>query len=160
MASGRRKRITPPEAQTARTPEAQKLTELIMEMFRLQGALERHGAKLTEPFGQTPARWQVLGACHNDQRTVAQIARRMGLSRQSVQRIANLLVDEGLARYADNPDHKRSPIVELTAKGERTIEAINAAQAEWSNGIADGLSARDLDRTARIIRDLTQRLDE
>ena len=34
----------------------------MLHVFRLNGALLRHGAALTAPLGQTQARWQVIGA--------------------------------------------------------------------------------------------------
>ena len=142
-----------------RTRKGEILTELIMETFRLRGALERHGRRLTEPEGQTPARWQVLGATYRDRRTVPQIARRMGLSRQTVQRVADLLVAETLARYDDNPDHRRSPLLLLTTAGERLVERINRAQAVWSNDIADGLALGDLRTTLATVRSLVETLE-
>ena len=69
------------------------LRGLVLEVFRLSGALLRHGAALTAPMGQIQARWQVIGAVAEARCTVPQIARRMGMTRQSVQRIVDLLVD-------------------------------------------------------------------
>jgi hypothetical protein len=64
------------------------LTDLVLEVFRLNGRLLAAGDRMTRPSGQTSARWQVLGAINPEPRTVAQIARVMGLARQSVQRRA------------------------------------------------------------------------
>ncbi len=143
-----------------RTPRAEKLTELILEVFRLRGSLEHYGIHLTRPFGQTPARWQVLAAIWGDSRTVPQIARRMGLSRQGVQRIADLLVKEGLAEFADNIDHRRSPIFQLSDEGVSTIEGINQAQIEWSNKLGRELNLYDLEVTLQTLQGLCAILDE
>ena len=83
------------------------LRELMLEVFRLNGALLRHGAALTAPLGQTQARWQVMGAVAEAERTVPQIARRMGMSRQGVQRVADILVSDGIVAFMPNPDHAR-----------------------------------------------------
>ena len=143
-----------------RTPAGAKLTELILEVLRLRGSMERHGAALTQPHGQTPARWQVMAAVWGDERTVPQVARRMGLARQSVQRIANMLVADGLAEFRDNPDHKSSPVLQLTRRGLATIKAITDTQVRWSNDLAAGLSLRSLETTVRTLSALTELLDE
>ena len=72
-----------------RTPEGEALTLIILETFRLNGALLEAGNQLTKPFELTSARWQVMGPVSEQPLTVAQIARRMGLARQGVQRIVN-----------------------------------------------------------------------
>ena len=145
---------------TNRSPAAEGLTELILEVFRFRGSLERHGAALTAPHGQTPARWQVMGAAWGDRRTVAQIARRMGLARQSVQRIADLLVAEGLAQFVGNPDHARSQILELTPRGIAVVAAINQAQIRWSNDLARDLSPRQLKAATAMLRQLSDLLED
>lgn len=83
--------------------EAAALRALMLEVFRLNGALIRHGEALTVPLGQTQARWQVIGAVGETARTVPQIARRMGMSRQGVQRVADLLARDGLISFDQNP---------------------------------------------------------
>ena len=136
------------------------LRELMLEVFRLNGALLRHGAGLTAPLGQTQARWQVIGAVAEATRTVPQIARRMGMTRQGVQRVADLLVDEGIVTLTRNPDHARSPLLRLTPKGRRLEQQLGNVGARWSESMADGMNARDLERALRVIRDLVRRLDE
>ena len=136
------------------------LRELMLEVFRLNGALLRHGAGLTAPLGQTQARWQVIGVVAEATRTVPQIARRMGMTRQGVQRVADLLVDEGIVTLTRNPDHARSPLLRLTPKGRRLEQQLGNVGARWSESMADGMNARDLERALRVIRDLVRRLDE
>jgi DNA-binding MarR family transcriptional regulator len=123
------------------TPTGQRLTELILETFRRNGALLSRGDGLVEGIGLTSARWQVLGAVALEGRPprVAQIARRMGLSRQAVQRVANDLQAAGLTAYRVNPDHKRAKLVTLTKQGELAYARADARQAPWVNGIGKGL---------------------
>ena len=84
----------------------------------------------------------------------------MGLSRQGVQRIADLLVKEGLAEFADNIDHRRSPILQLSDEGLSTIEGINQAQIEWSNKLGRELNLHDLEVTLQTLQGLCEILDE
>ncbi len=52
----------------------------------------------------------------------------MGLTRQSVQRIADLLVERGLAAYADNPAHRRAKLVTPTSAG-RVLKGMHELSA-------------------------------
>src|SRR5918999_264741 len=68
-------------------------TDIVLEVFRLNGALIAAGNALANGTGLTSARWQVLGAVAlaAASPTVAQIARAMGLTRQGVQRLVDVL---------------------------------------------------------------------
>ena len=80
-------------------------------------------------------------------------------SRQSVQRVADLLADDGIVRYDPNPDHARSPLLALTPEGERIESSLTDIGYAWASQIAEGLPASDLERTVATIRELTRRLD-
>ena len=103
------------------------LTDIILEIFRLNGAMLNVGNELTKPFGLTSARWQIMGALVEANRslTVPQIARRRGLSRQGVQRIVNDLKKLGLLVLEFNIDHKRAPLVSMSEEGENKIKQVN-----------------------------------
>lgn len=137
------------------------VTALILETFRLNGQLLAEGDRLTAPLGLTSARWQVMGAIRTAGRplTVAQIARRMGLSRQNVRRIANDLAGDGFLRFDDNPDHKRAKLAVPTQAGEATMDRIDAIQADWANALADGLDPAALDRAVGLMADIRARAE-
>lgn len=137
------------------------LTALILEVFRLNGLLLTEGDRLTGPLGLTSARWQVMGALRGAGRplTVAQIGRRMGLSRQNVQRIANDLAAAGFLRFQSNPDHKRAKLVAPTAKGDQALDRLEAVQADWVNALADGLDARALDGAVALMAAIRRRCE-
>lgn len=134
-------------------------TELVLEVFRSNGRLLATGDRLTLPVGLTSARWQVLGAIDAGPLTVAQIARDMGLARQSVQRVANVLASEGVVRFADNPTHRRAKLVELTPRGRGMLDRINAIQAAWARETADGLAPDELRSAASLLRTIRERLE-
>ena len=142
-----------------RTEAGQVFTALILEVFRANGRLLRAGDALTRPEGQTSARWQVLGALDEEARTVADIGRRMGLTRQSVQRIADLLEADGLVTYAANPAHQRARLATLTSRGRATLDAITARQIEWANRITSRLAEGDLRRAIRTLQQVREAMD-
>jgi len=107
------------QAAETRTPEGELATEVILSAFRANGLLLAAGDLLATEDGLTSARWQVIGAIAIAQRplTVPQIARRMGLARQSVHTAVNRLLADGMVELAPNTDRQRSPLVCLTERG-------------------------------------------
>ncbi len=146
--------------QNTQTRKSQALTDLILETFSLNGALLAAGDELVRDIGLTSARWQVLGAIALEQRplTVAQIARRMGLSRQAVQRVVNELEVAGVLEFSDNPDHKRARLVSMTNKGERAYAKADERQTDWAQGLAAEASQQDILTAVGVLRSVNQRL--
>ena len=143
----------------AHTKAAKAFTELILETFRLNGRLLGAGDRLTKPLGLTSARWQVLGAIAQQSLSVAQIARKVGLARQNVQRLADVLEKDGAVHYLPNPAHARAKLVQLTPKGVRTIRDLTEVQVLWANRIASCASAPEIQEALNTLRKLTARLD-
>jgi len=133
-----------------RTPLAQAMTDLVFEAFRLNGCALAAGNRLARRFGQSSARWQVLELISEERLTVAQIARRIGLTRQSVQRTAGVLARTGLLDFIDNPDHRRAPLCRLSPKGRRVLQRLTEAQIEWSNGIGRNIGEIGQIRPAQV----------
>ncbi|MGI9503296.1 MAG: MarR family winged helix-turn-helix transcriptional regulator [Geminicoccaceae bacterium] len=142
-----------------RTAEGEALTSLMLETFRLNGALLAIGNQLTKPFGLTSARWQVLGPIAKELLTVAQIARRMGLARQGVQRIVNDLQGLGLVVLEPNIDHKRAPLVALTEAGKGIMAEVDKMQAEWVNKLTDGLSERQIKQASKVVETVRKSIE-
>jgi DNA-binding MarR family transcriptional regulator len=144
-----------------RTPAGEAATEVILSTFRANGLLVASGDLLSAGAGLTSARWQVLGAIALAERplTVPQIARRMGLTRQSVHVTVKRLVADGLAELAPNADHRRSQHVRLTEPGEAGYAAIDGRQTDWVNRLADGIDRSDLETTGRLLDELCRRLE-
>jgi DNA-binding MarR family transcriptional regulator len=107
-----------------------EMQHLVAEVFELAGALRRDGEAIAKLAGQTQARWQVMWIAATGRLSVAMIARRLGLTRQSVQRVADEIVAGDLASFEPNPDHQRSPLLILTPAGEKTLDTINHTSRE------------------------------
>lgn len=145
-----------------RSPSGDAVSQLILKTFTFHGLLSAAGDELTKPWGLSSARWKVLGAIKLADRPlhVAQIARNMGLTRQSVQRIVNDLAKEGLLALIDNPDHQWARLVRLTRHGEKVYGEIMEEQVRWSNELAEEISPQVLEDAVRVIETLCERLDE
>ena len=147
---------------TRRTPAGEAVTELILEVFRLNGRLLVAGDRLVSRLGLTSARWQVLGAVALAERgePVAWIARAMGLNRQGVQRIVNELVAEGYVGLEPNPHHRRASLVVLTEKGRKAYGAADRLQTPWVNALVKGVRVEDIAAAKRTVAAMRRRLEE
>ncbi|WBL81610.1 MarR family transcriptional regulator [Bradyrhizobium xenonodulans] len=144
-----------------RTPAGDALTNLMLDLFRLNSQLLTAGDRLVARLGLTSARWQILGAIVHAERPqpVAWLARDLGANRQNVQRIVNDLHAEGLVAFEANPHHRRAQLVVLTDKGKRTFGAAMNLQAPWVNGLAEGLAVKDLQTVHRVVTALRNKLE-
>ena len=142
-----------------RTKAGAVLTELIVATFRLNGRLMEVAQGLADEGGLTAARWQVLGGVLDQPRSVADIGRLMGMSRQGVQRVADLLVEQGLAEYRANPAHRRAKLLVCTEAGYWAIRRIALAQHPWADRIAAEVGARALEHALATTRRLTDVLE-
>ena len=112
------------------------------------------GDALAEPAGQTSARWQVLAGARSGEHSVAEIARILGVSRQAVQRLADVLEKEGLIAYADNPRHRRAKLVALTDEGAVRLSQIEARQAKWADALGGDFTVAEMERAQKLMAKL------
>jgi DNA-binding MarR family transcriptional regulator len=141
------------------TPRGLAMSELAIAVFRANGALLAAGDALARPAGLTSARWQVLGVIDHAPATVADIARTMGLRRQSVQQTADALVADGLALFVENPRHRRAKLVEPTADGRSALAEVERAHAEWADALAAQLQPSQIEAATAALRALTDALE-
>lgn len=146
-------------AQPEKTEAARLLTEIVLLTFRLEGGFLEAADRISAPAGLTAARWKVLGAVLYEKRSVAEIGRVMGLARQSVQRLADILVTEGLAQYEDNPAHKSAKLLVPTAEGRNRIARLSGRQTNWANQVSAGIDLRSLVEARDLMQALIARVE-
>lgn len=142
------------------TPAGQAVTGLILATFRLNGRLLAAGDQLTRDLELSSARWQVMGALVDGPLPAAQIARNMGLTRQSVQRMVDVLAEEQLVTFAENPYHQRAKLVRLTERGTALLGEVTRRQATWANQLAKGLSPHEFSAAVQLMETVRQRLEK
>jgi DNA-binding MarR family transcriptional regulator len=149
------------QSRDAEPTAGEAATGLILATFRANGALLAAGDILAADHGLTSARWQVIGAVAlAEQRlTVPQIARRMGLTRQSVHGTVRRLVRDELLELGANEDHRRSPLVHLTDRGRGIYRALDSTQNRWINQLVAGMTSSDLQAATRLMQELTRRVE-
>ncbi|MGW7640044.1 MarR family transcriptional regulator [Streptomyces decoyicus] len=137
------------------------LSRTALAVFRLNGQFLSVADGLAGPAGLTAAWWQVLGAVLPEPLPVAGIARAMGITRQSVQRIADLLVDRGLAEYRPNPAHRRAKLLAPTDEGRAAVARITPGHAEFAARLGEQLGGPgDFRRVTAALEELSAALDE
>jgi len=144
-------------AKTARRPD-DPLNKLVLTIFWLNGFFLDAADRLTAGSGLTTARWQVLGAVLHEPLTVAAIARDMGLARQSVQRTADLLVEEGLCEYVPNPAHRRAKLLSATDHGLNSIRQLRPRVIAWSKRVRESVGEGVVDAATVSVKELMSAL--
>jgi DNA-binding MarR family transcriptional regulator len=141
------------------TTEQEMLTGTALAVFRLNGQFLSAAEQLARPAGLTAAWWQVLGAVLREPLPVSGIARAMGITRQSVQRIADLLVAKGLAEYVPNPAHRRAKLLRPTEEGREAVRRIEPGHAALAKRLADRLGPAEFAETVRVLERLSRALE-
>jgi DNA-binding MarR family transcriptional regulator len=143
------------------TPSGRALTDLVLELFRLNNQLLAAGDRLVADLGLTSARWKMLGtiAAADRPQPVAWLARDIGGNRQNVQRIVNDLAKDGLVEFQPNPHHRRAQLVVLTGAGKRAFDDAMRLQTPWINELSEGLQAADIEITRRVVTALSGKLE-
>ncbi len=131
------------------SPAAEALTDVVLATFRLNGRLMEAAQEMAAEGGLTAAWWQVIGGVLDEPRSVAGVARRMGMTRQGVQRVADVLVNRGLAEYRPNPAHRRAKLLACTEAGYWAVRRISLAQHPWAERVGGAIGAGDL-RAAHV----------
>ncbi len=145
--------------ETDAAAEADAFTKLILSLFRLNGVLLAEGDRLSAPEGLSSARWQVMGAIDAGPDTVSGIARRMGRTRQSVQRTVNDLLAVGAVTLRPNPHHRRARLVDLTQDGRRALDHVSARQRVWAAMTAAGMGVERLNDAVAVLDEVRHRLE-
>lgn len=135
------------------------LSRSALGVFRLNGQFLAVAEELARPAGLTAAWWQVLGAVLGEPLPVSGIARAMGITRQSVQRIADLLVDKGLAEYRPNPAHRRAKLLAPTEEGLAAVSRIDPGHAAFADRLAEAFGEAELADAVRVLERMSKVLD-
>ena len=101
------------------TAPGEALHDFFYDLFALQAALSDKMDGVHEAAGWHTPQVRVAEMLHRrDTATVPDIAAQLRLSRQGVQTVCNELAAMGAVAYIDNPRHKRSKLMHLTAMGQ------------------------------------------
>lgn len=144
----------PPES-----PAGAAVTELVLLTFQLNAMLMDAAESMAAEGDMTAAWWQVLGGVLDQPRTLPEIGRRMGMSRQGVRRVAGLLVERGLAEHRPNPAHRRARLLACTEAGYWAIRRITLVAHPWADRVGSHLPVADLEHVNFTLKALIEVLE-
>ena len=165
MITGRAARAggVPPRADWPEPPRlteaGELLTDVVVTTFRLNARLMDVAQELAVAGGLTAAWWQVLGGVLDQPRSVAEVGRRMGMTRQGVQRVADLLVERGLAEYRANPAHRRAKLLACTEAGYWAIRRISLVQQPFADRVGGAVGPDRLQEALATMQSLVAVLE-
>ena len=135
-----------------RTPSGTALTSLLVEVFFAAPAPGEALRKAQK--GRRSHVGSVLETLDGGPRPVAEVARQLRLARQSVQRVADLLKQDGLVAYEANPRHRRAKLAALTPADARCSAGSGEPRASGRIVTARGREVQldDLEQAAELLR--------
>jgi DNA-binding MarR family transcriptional regulator len=133
--------------------------QLTRAVFAAHASVLRYGNTANAPFGQSSARWRVMFNIAQGNGTVSEIARATDYTRQSIQRLADNLVAEGLATYALDPDDRRRQIITLTSKGKKLLDDMESDFDRWSTRLVKQLGKQNIAQTVELLHEVKRVLD-
>jgi DNA-binding MarR family transcriptional regulator len=136
------------------------MVELISRSFRLNSRLQITADRMAREVGLSAARWQVLSTVTQATHplTISDIARWMGLARQSVQQVADALAKDGLISYEPNPKHQRASLVVVTKKAAKLLEQLDKQRYAWAREVATTLPVADIKVASEVLDVVREKL--
>jgi DNA-binding MarR family transcriptional regulator len=107
--------------------------------------------------GMSYARMRLLGALHcKGPQIMSSISEELGVTRRNVTALVDALEEEGLVRRKPHPTDRRATVIEMTGRGERTMDRLydehRAAVAELFEGL-DEEDRKELTRMLGAMRE-------
>jgi DNA-binding MarR family transcriptional regulator len=141
--------------------KGQVFTEIVLELFKLGGLLTNEGDQMGLEYGVTSARWKILGALFlaGEPQTVPEIARRMGLTRQGVQRLVDAMHKDELLLFHKNPDHKRAKLIDLSDLGKDIFLKLDEKQTKWASSRSSEIPQAKLETALYVLKRISDAID-
>lgn len=143
----------------ALTARGRQFAALMAEVFRTKTLMLQGAERIARSAGLTSARWQILGLVAREPAPVAHVARLVGLSRQSVQQIADAMEAEGLVVYLDNPHHRRARLVHPTPKARAALARLRPREVDFANAMGRRHSREALEVAVTLLRQARQDIE-
>ena len=107
-----------------------------------------------------PRRTVLVALSQSGPQTVARLARTRAQARQRLQPLVNGLIQKGLAKAVENPMHLQSPLIVLTAKGEKEVRQILAREAGLQSRLRLHSSARSVATAVAVLREVRGAIEQ
>ena len=136
--------------ETKKGPALRKVSGLVRVLFhRLAHAASQIHESDFITIGQRALLEDLL---NNGPQTIPRLASKRPVSRQHILGHVNPLKQDGYVEFQDNPIHKRSFLVTLTPKGQKTIEAMIQTEDRVFQELAKSLKIDELNKTIEVLK--------
>jgi len=115
-------------------------------------------ARKVEARGVTVAEWVLLRQLLDEEALApSRLSERMGMTRGTVSKLAERLIDKGLLARMDNPEDARAHTLALTGKGRRLVPQLAALADANDSEFFDHLAPKDRVALLRILREIVEK---
>lgn len=94
-----------------------------------------------------------------EQFSVPQIAKKLNVSRQHVQVLVNELLAKELVKAGENPSHKRSPLISISATGLALFASVEKRERDLLTALQSSFSNTDLATSLKTLETLEKLLE-
>lgn len=139
--------------------EAEKLYAVIRDIRLCFNLLRARADEMHRDLGVNASMRAVMeSVAGGGEKTVPDIARSRGVSRQHIQVIVNALTEANLIETRDNPDDKRTFLVSLTGHGQTVFGEIQKREAVELKRLSEVFSTDELNVTQSALHNLIDTL--
>ena len=109
---------------------------------------------------RTDAPWRVVEAVAHSHYclAIADVARVLGVARQTAHPFVHAAARQGFLELMPNPHDRRILQLLLTPRGKAELAVADRRESSWLNALLNGLGDRDMAVTAHVLRIIRQRL--
>jgi len=144
--------------ETKKGPALRKVSGLVRILFhRLAHAASQIHESDDIIIGQRALLEDLL---NNGPQTIPRLASKRPVSRQHILGHVNPLKQDGYVEFQDNPIHKRSFLVTLTPKGQKTIKAMIQTEDRVFQELAKSLKIDELNKTIEVLKIFKGKLEK
>lgn len=136
-----------------------ELLEISDEIYRSYFAFKDIEEKQPFPGGRT-GRFTLFAIFSEGPLTVPDLAYRKAVSRQRMQQVVDLLIEQGMLLKESNPRHQKSNLINLTVSGRRSAESLLRQERRFFRDRIPWVSMRKISTCLEVIRELRRDLEK
>ena len=140
-----------------RLAEHDLIDEITSAARRIAAARDRNG----DPVYRSDGIWRVLAMTAGSPYclAIADLARALGVRKQTAQQLAHAAARAKVIELLPNPQDKRILQALVTPRGRAELAAARTREAGWLATLLNGLGDHELKATMRVVRVIRQRLE-
>jgi len=137
--------------------EAKRLNAVIRDIHLCSNLMRSRADELHKDLGVNASMRSVMAVLYMAvPKTVPDIGRAKGVSRQHIQIVVNALLKKGLLESGNNPADKRTYLVSLSETGNELYSKIQAREFSELQILSENLNAEEIRTASKMIQKLSR----